>query len=141
MGIPAWKGGGRRKISHLGTPHNHKVFVTIWGLTYMLIPVCAQLHYAKINGPKYAFLGIFCIWGSPYANFSCAKCVQIPICESPYATKYCSNTQKTNFLRIWDPRTHNEVVPIWRFTYTSWATPLCLGSVQFLRLAAKEHKR
>ena len=24
--------------------------------------------------------------------------------------------------------------------YTSWATPLCLGLVQFLRLAAKEHK-
>ena len=24
--------------------------------------------------------------------------------------------------------------------YTSWVTPLCLGSVQFLRLAAKEHK-
>ena len=25
----------------------------------MLIPICAQLHYAKINGPKYAFSGIF----------------------------------------------------------------------------------
>jgi hypothetical protein len=25
--------------------------------------------------------------------------------------------------------------------YTSWATPLCLGKVQFLQLAAKEHKR
>ena len=25
--------------------------------------------------------------------------------------------------------------------YTSWATPLCLGLVQFLQLAAKEHKR
>ena len=24
--------------------------------------------------------------------------------------------------------------------YTSWATPLCLGKVQLLRLAAKEHK-
>jgi hypothetical protein len=24
--------------------------------------------------------------------------------------------------------------------YTSWATPLCLGKVQFLQLAAKEHK-
>jgi hypothetical protein len=28
-----------------------------------------------------------------------------------------------------------------RSIYTSWATPLCLGKVQFLRLAAKEHKR
>ena len=27
-----------------------------------------------------------------------------------------------------------------RSIYTSWATPLCLGSVQFLRLVAKEHK-
>ena len=34
MGIPVWKGGGRQKISHLGTPRNHKVFVPIWGLTY-----------------------------------------------------------------------------------------------------------
>jgi hypothetical protein len=25
--------------------------------------------------------------------------------------------------------------------YTSWAMPLCLGKVQFLRLAVKEHKR
>ncbi len=25
--------------------------------------------------------------------------------------------------------------------YISWATPLCLGKVRFLRLAAKEHKR
>ena len=33
-GVPVWKGGGRRNISHLGTPRNHKVFVTIWGLTY-----------------------------------------------------------------------------------------------------------
>jgi len=32
-GVPVWKGGGRRNISHLGTPRNHKVFVTIWGLT------------------------------------------------------------------------------------------------------------
>ena len=32
-GVPIWKGGGRLKISHLGTPRNHKVFVTIWGLT------------------------------------------------------------------------------------------------------------
>jgi hypothetical protein len=27
------------------------------------------------------------------------------------------------------------------YMYTSWATPLCLGKVQFLRLAAKEQKR
>jgi hypothetical protein len=27
-----------------------------------------------------------------------------------------------------------------RSIYTSWATPLCLGLVHFLRLAAKEHK-
>ena len=26
-----------------------------------------------------------------------------------------------------------------RSIYTSWATPLCLGLVQFLRLATKEH--
>ena len=32
-GVPVWKGGGRQKISHLGTPRNHKVFVPIWGLT------------------------------------------------------------------------------------------------------------
>jgi hypothetical protein len=30
-GVPVWKG---RKKSHLGTPRNHKVFVTIWGLTH-----------------------------------------------------------------------------------------------------------
>ena len=34
MEIPVWKGGGRQKNSHLGTPQNHKVFVTIRGLTY-----------------------------------------------------------------------------------------------------------
>ena len=28
-----------------------------------------------------------------------------------------------------------------RSIYTSWATPLCLGKVQFLRLVTKEHKR
>ena len=27
--------GRETKILHLGTPHNHEVFVTIWGLTYM----------------------------------------------------------------------------------------------------------
>ncbi len=32
-GVPVWKGEGRQKISHLGTPRNHKVFFTIWGLT------------------------------------------------------------------------------------------------------------
>ena len=60
----------------------------------------------------------FCIWGSPYANFSCTKCEPIPRCESPsYANKYCSNTPKKNFLRIiWDPRMHNEVVRIRGFT-------------------------
>ena len=38
-GVPAWKGGGRRKILHLGTPRNHKVFVPIWGLTYLGHPL------------------------------------------------------------------------------------------------------
>ena len=71
----------------------------------MLNPICAQLHYAKINGPKYAFSGIFA-YGDPRMQISCAKCLQIPICESPYANKYCSNAPKMNFLRIWDPRTH-----------------------------------
>ena len=33
-GVPVWKGGGRQKNLHLGTPRNHKVFVPIWGLTY-----------------------------------------------------------------------------------------------------------
>ena len=60
----------------------------------------------------------FCIWGSSYANFSCTKCELIPICKSPYANEYCSNTPKTNFLRIWDPCTHNEIVCIWVLTYT-----------------------
>ncbi len=32
--VPIWLWGGRQKKLHLGTPHNHKVFVTIWGLTY-----------------------------------------------------------------------------------------------------------
>ncbi len=32
-GVPIWKGAGRRKNLHLGTPRNHKVVVTIWGLT------------------------------------------------------------------------------------------------------------
>jgi hypothetical protein len=37
--------------------------------------------------------------------------------------------------------------PVWHIQghslsmFTSWAMPLCLGKVQFLRLAAKEHKR
>ena len=37
--------------------------------------------------------------------------------------------------------------PVWHIhghslhIYTSWVTPLCLGKVQFLRLAAKKHKR
>jgi len=32
-GVPVWKGRGRQKNLHLGTPRNHKVFVTIiWGL-------------------------------------------------------------------------------------------------------------
>ena len=35
MVIPVWKGGGRQKKLHLGIPHNHKVFVTIRGLTYV----------------------------------------------------------------------------------------------------------
>jgi hypothetical protein len=35
MVIPVWKGGGRQKKLHLGIPHNHKVFVTIQGLTYV----------------------------------------------------------------------------------------------------------
>ena len=34
---------------------------------YMLIPICAQLHYAKINGPKYAFSGIFA-YGDPRSH-------------------------------------------------------------------------
>jgi hypothetical protein len=37
----------------------------------------------------------------PCMQISCAKCAQIPICESPYAIKYCSNTPKMNFLRIY----------------------------------------
>jgi len=67
------------------------------------------------------FFRHFCIWGSPYANFSCAKCAQIPTCESPNANKYCSNTPKMIFLHIWDPRTHNEIVRIWGLTYTCWS--------------------
>jgi hypothetical protein len=81
----------------------------------MLIPICAQLHYAKINGPKYAFSGIF-TYGDPRMQISCVQNVR----KSPYANphmrinlnKFCSNTPKMNFLRIWDPRTHNEIVRI-----------------------------
>jgi hypothetical protein len=40
-GVPVWNGGGRRKISHVGTPRNHKVFVTIWGLT-AANPLCVS---------------------------------------------------------------------------------------------------
>ena len=68
---------------------------------YMLIPICAQLHYAKINGPKYIF---FAYEDPPYANFSCAKCVQYPY-ANPHMhimrIKILSNTPKMNFLRIW----------------------------------------
>jgi hypothetical protein len=74
----------------------------------------------KNKRSEICFFRHFCIWGSPYANFLCAKCVQIPICESPYANKYCSNTPKINFLRTWDPRTHNEVVCIRELTYKCW---------------------
>ena len=38
-GVPVWKGGGRQKNLHLGTPRNHKVFVPIWGLTYLGHPL------------------------------------------------------------------------------------------------------
>jgi hypothetical protein len=51
-GVPVWKGGGRQNISHLETPRNHKVFVTIWGLTYIprysyqknAMPVCSEIE-------------------------------------------------------------------------------------------------
>ena len=72
----------------------------------------------KNKRSEICFFRHFCIWGSPYANFLCAKCVQIPMCESPYANKYCSITPKMNFLCIWDLRTHNEVVRIWGLTST-----------------------
>ena len=36
-GVPIWKGGGRQKNTHLGTPRNHEVFVTIWGLIFIHI--------------------------------------------------------------------------------------------------------
>jgi hypothetical protein len=52
-GVPVWKGGGRRNISHLGTPRNHKVFVTIWGLTCILhilsIAVTPSSSYAPFR--------------------------------------------------------------------------------------------
>ncbi len=66
---------------------------TLYYIMYMLIPKCAQLHYAKINDPKYAFSGIF-TYGDPrtYANFSCAKCAQI----CPYANPHMRiNTAQT----------------------------------------------
>jgi len=31
------------------------------------------------------------------------SCVQIQICKSPCANKYCSNTLKMNFLCVWSP--------------------------------------
>ena len=85
----------------------------------------------------------FCIWGSPYANFSCTKCEQIPICESPYANKYCSNTPKTNFLHIWDPRMHNEVVRIQGLTWQPGKVLGCAfrrNSAGFRRKLAKSHR-
>ena len=42
-GLPIWKWGGRQNNSHLGTPHFHMVFVTIWGLTYTQA-LCIWLH-------------------------------------------------------------------------------------------------
>ena len=97
------------QIAHLGT------------YTSMLIPIniMRTTSLCKNKRSEICFFRHFCIWESPYANFLSAKCVQIPICESPYANKYCSNAPKMNFLRIWDPRTHNEIVRIWGLTSMS----------------------
>ena len=43
----------------------------------------------------------------------------------------------SSYLHFWHPFGTSKGT---RSIYTSWVTPLCLGSVQFLRLAAKEHK-
>jgi len=62
MGIPIWKGGGRQKKSHLETPHNHKVFVTIQGLTFTrlcgssiqtILAVNSTCHIFEINLLEY----------------------------------------------------------------------------------------
>jgi hypothetical protein len=56
----------------------------------------------------------FFIWGSPYANFSCANSHrQIPICKSPFTNKYCSKTLNMNFMCIWSPRLQMVVVCIY----------------------------
>jgi site-specific recombinase len=58
---------------------------------YMLIPICAQLHYAKINGPKYAFSGIFA-YGDPRMQISRVQ----NVCKSPYANPHMRiNTAQT----------------------------------------------
>ena len=57
--------------------------------------------------------------GIPVCKFLVRTMCANPLCESPYANKYCSNTPKMNFLRIWDPRTHNEIVRIWGLTSMS----------------------
>ena len=45
-GVPICVRGVRQKNSHMGRHITHNEVVRIWGLTYMLIPECAQLHYA-----------------------------------------------------------------------------------------------
>jgi hypothetical protein len=57
----------------------------------MLNPICAQLYYAKINGPKYAFSGIFA-YGDPRVQISRAQ----NVCKSPYANPHMQiNTAQT----------------------------------------------
>jgi hypothetical protein len=54
--------------------------------------------------------------GIPVCKFLVRTMCANPLCESPYANKYCSNTPKMNFLRIWDPHKHNEIVRLWGLT-------------------------
>ena len=44
-GVPVWKGGGRQFFLHLGTPRNHKVFETIWGLRGTMLNVTLLKSY------------------------------------------------------------------------------------------------
>jgi len=64
--FPYGEGGGRQKKSHLRTPHNHKVFVTIRGLTDILTQLSLALH-TKMASVAWTKMPIW-HWPSPFLS-------------------------------------------------------------------------
>jgi hypothetical protein len=94
-GVPVWKGGGRQKKLHFGTPRNHKVFVTIWGLTYMLIPKWKQTLFGNGDSP-YGKFESPCPF--PYGNHQMETV--IPVWKTfPYGDFYLNPQMGMNSIR------------------------------------------